>query len=660
MRATTGGPSRETSPVLVSNAPHFVLELQGVPCDSLSAKALGRTFRSVSGAMAGSAPLASMQAMGRDGDTCTVMCVGLTQRGRGKWIAIDMTPRASGGTATRFNGGRRQVGRPIADPVLTECFARHAYIDTNGAVVRNEAASGDCPSCARAWAGFCVLMSRPAPSARVNMARLGAIMATHGIGRLRPVGVCSVPFLHACIHTLVLIAGSTHTESLDRARRAVVALGVQIDALVGVCLWADRLDVPAALRIVVDADMRVGDVFPSESQFGEPQDPADAVTRVAVSAAVIVARANRAAADLLRDTPALDADAVAEAVNIAAGLCGRMMSDPAEHDDSPDSAGQLVAAILYRARAKVAAADCGAPRGTKEPSPATSPPPPPPRQSSAQDVGDAVHAAAADVEEPPARGPRCAAADCRGSGRRIASGCVVTVHCTAGCRVALHRACWKAAGIAPVDAMPCLTPDCWGKVARVTSVRLHAVEHVPRLMWEATARAPLSTDGMACTPADRPRTTASKDSSRRDDRQTQAQSPEPMVDVASGDDDTARDPHALEVDTPASLHDVDDERDPGERAPITGGTPYQKEDAPRDTAPIRHRHPRNRAGKRQRRRFADKQQERLVLLGLDDPPDPAAGASETRQGAATLPIYQAADYADDALWPPFFVPSAPT
>ena len=34
--------------------------------------------------------------------------------------------------------------------------------------------------------------------------------------------------------------------------------------------------------------------------------------------------------------------------------------------------------------------------------------------------------------------------------------------------------CWRVAGIEPTDSAPCVTPDCWGRLTKVTSVRARA------------------------------------------------------------------------------------------------------------------------------------------------------------------------------------------
>nr|UDO46943.1 hypothetical protein [Pandoravirus massiliensis] len=65
---------------------------------------------------------------------------------------------------------------------------------------------------------------------------------------------------------------------------------------------------------------------------------------------------------------------------------------------------------------------------------------------------------------------RCAAVECRGPSR-TGTGKIVRVECTAGCRVTLHRTCWRAMAIDPSDTRPCMTPDCWGHWSRVTSTR---------------------------------------------------------------------------------------------------------------------------------------------------------------------------------------------
>jgi hypothetical protein len=101
-------------------------------------------------------------------------------------------------------------------------------------------------------------------------------------------------------------------------------------------------------------------------------------------------------------------------------------------------------------------------------------------------------------------GPRCARADaCPCVGQRV---CIerdraVLVTCTVGCRIAFHRSCWRAAGVAlPYGAqdadltLQCLTPDCWGLVDRVASMRPSA-PNKPVIEWtrrHAVGRMPMS------------------------------------------------------------------------------------------------------------------------------------------------------------------------
>nr|UMO79337.1 hypothetical protein [Pandoravirus aubagnensis] len=93
-------------------------------------------------------------------------------------------------------------------------------------------------------------------------------------------------------------------------------------------------------------------------------------------------------------------------------------------------------------------------------------------------------------------GPRCGRHRCPSPCRRVDTGSTthVWVHCDRGCRALFHRACWRAMGnviptapdLAEPARVPCLTPDCWGHLARVVSFAPGA-STLGRVEWEEAA-----------------------------------------------------------------------------------------------------------------------------------------------------------------------------
>ncbi|AGO85776.1 hypothetical protein psal_cds_1372 [Pandoravirus salinus] len=700
---TTATPSPEDAPAAESPyavlagavAPHlFVFEIQGVRSRDISLEKLTRLFYGVANDMGGSVALVTMQTMGlrtrycgaiengipcQCNDVFDVLCVGTVRGGGcagGAWGAVDATADASGRRPTRLHRGRRQTGLTWARPGLVDCFARHARIADDGTIVRNEAAADGCPACARTWCGFRVLLARAPPRERVNAARSAAI-TTARLGA-QPTNLGAVDVMCTC--TQLMRIGASLLPFADarvaRAERALLGLGAEIERLSAVCLWARRLGVRRALRVAVDADVLVGAVMPTVRNARRPLF--DLVVSTAVAAGVIVARANRTAAGILCGTPWLDAGVVAESVSATAGTCSALIKDPGQSDLR--EAAQRVADIFAQARKEIDAVVVGGgggggpPRNVEE------------RQSevdvrSADADGGMVSQQWApedrrDDGRPPVEAPRCSGVHCRAPKRRIVSGCAIAVHCTAGCRVTFHRACWKDIGIVPAAAVPCLTPDCWGEMARVTSSRLRTVDRVVRVLWEAAA-AHNSHNSVLVTCAH---------GEKREDRTDRARLPahrgapcksRDARQYLNGADDRivcARSMHDQRGDNiiAGTRGDDDDgvsdgggddveKRDPCCRADASaqeslakGGRPYQKDAAPRDALPIRRKRPRNRAGKRQRRRVAQQQQQWQALWGSPDASEPIPEAPPREIDTAQQPA--PANYANDALWPSFFVP----
>ncbi|AVK75565.1 hypothetical protein pqer_cds_1143 [Pandoravirus quercus] len=674
-------------------APHlFIVEIQGIGCRTLSVKGLSGLFYRVAGAMVGSASLVSMQTMGRHpwycgatdngvpcqcDDTCTVLCVGtMPHGGGGVWAAVDMAASAPGKRKTRFSGGHRLMGILCVQPSMAGCFSRHACITEHGVVVRNEAAAGDCPTCAHTWSGFQVILARAPPRERANAARLAAITTQYLDARPPSTDVGVINVMCMCIQGMRVAAGMVPAGDarMTRVERAVAALGTQVDGLFAVCLWARRLDVSRAVRIVVDADMQVGVVLP-DRLLPLALTSLDSVVNMAVTAAVIVARANRAAADVICDTPTLDADIVAKSVSATAGMCAGMMNAP--ESCGLNEAAQLAARVFAQARKEAAEfptsdpkQDAADPATTSLSATETEGAPKrrvrPVATDSDNDSISQRHPQHDERNDEASTGAlRCAGAHCRAPKRRIVSGCAISVQCTAGCQTTLHRACWEAVGIALVDAAPCPTPDCWGEIARVTSTRLRAVGRPPRVLWEAAAhngKLPKATNVL------------DDDSAAQVHPPTHREGPDGSQDTHDNPIGDADDPNDAQACFTRDLrkhnlttvtHDGNDIGDEDHCCgadtstptppPPTGGMVYQKASASRDTLPIRRKRPRNRAGKRQRRRLIERQQHQ-ALMALPDPAEPLIETPPSEVDATGPPAQT--DYADDALWPSFFVATA--
>ncbi|AVK75566.1 hypothetical protein pqer_cds_1144 [Pandoravirus quercus] len=685
----------------------LVVELQGVACanptavvgDSL-ANIVDTASRSLAGAGDGGVHLLAAYAMDRrpcdskstagfddhagnvpmrPDDICTVLCVGaLRSASTSHWVALDMnrTQESVGPNGMRARRGRKWFAIGAAQATLLGCFTRHASINSHGAIDRKMEAADGCETCARTWRGFRLLFSRPRPRQRVNAARLAAVTAASLDARRcfrNEAGLVDVLCAGAVALREVAPRMAPTDPCLVRAERALATLGAQIEAALAVCLWADRFGASAALAIMADADSRAATTLPEHPpRLRQPADVLESVVAVAVAAGLLVARANLAAAGALVATTGSDKgdDAATPPVSVVpstltSSWISSVLSDRGEADmgDWASRASAIFvrvrqAAAAHAARAKVATvpqpaavnADAGSNVGSTQTQQ---------QQHSPSSVSVYIEASS-DVGRPVAATMRCARADCRAPGRRIASGCVISAHCTCGCRATFHRACWEDVGIVLVAGVPCPTPDCWGEITRVTSARSKATDRPPRVLWQSPLTA-------SSTPASAMRTSASCRSLCNPSITHDAH-------LVGGDDDIKRhdqgyvrrrgdndnttnhDQPAIEADgTPKeNPRDGDGQRSHGDEVvpavPTTGGTPYHKHDPSREMPPIRRKRPRDRSGKRQRRRLAKQQNDRLlVLAGLVDPPldHPKAGVTG-QPGSAHMD--------DDTLWPPFFVP----
>lgn len=162
-------------------------------------------------------------------------------------------------------------------------------------------------------------------------------------------------------------------------------------------------------------------------------------------------------------------------------------------------------------------------------------------------------ASAGVVAAAPVAHPRCACATCS-TVSRFCVGKVVRVECTAGCRTAFHRVCWRAMGVAPDESRACATPDCWGLWARVTSARRagDGSETAPYVEWSRPQRRPVAAAssrdaktttaarrraGRPIVPAPRPPASSSVQSARSDTRARVQREPKAAVDDHDPSDD---------------------------------------------------------------------------------------------------------------------------
>ncbi|AGO83299.1 hypothetical protein pdul_cds_1027 [Pandoravirus dulcis] len=161
-------------------------------------------------------------------------------------------------------------------------------------------------------------------------------------------------------------------------------------------------------------------------------------------------------------------------------------------------------------------------------------------------------AAVGVVAAAPVAHPRCACTTCSAASR-FCVGKVVRVECTAGCRTAFHRACWRAMAVVPDESRACATPDCWGLWARVTSARRagDGSEGMPYVEWSRPQRRPVAAVstrdaktttaarrrvGRPIVPATGPPTSSSVSSARSDARTRVPQEQKAPVDDRNPND----------------------------------------------------------------------------------------------------------------------------
>jgi hypothetical protein len=661
----------------------------------------------------------------RDDDVCTVLCVAaLHASDSSHWMALDMsaTRESAGPHGARPRRGRKWFAIKVGQASLIECFTRHASINSRGVINRNEAHASGCASCAQTWRGFRPLLSQPRRRTRINTARVAALTITSLEARRsfrREAGLVDI----LCAGVVALKEVSRYMDVRDsrfvRGERALVALALHIENAITVCLWSERFGAIGALAIMTEAYGRAAAALPEDLPLTRtPPDVLDTVVGVAVAAGVIIARAKHAAAEILAAAMGSDVDVAQAPLPPGLGSCPpvaatneisisewgarataffaharQLVADHAETNrpsfdpntatgesrkPSSPSLPQPSSTLSRRKKNKAAGeADSLASSGSLAPCP------PPSSFSSSFSSGSycLTKEPTKETLAPPLDAPRCASAACRDLGRRITSGCVITAHCTADCRAAFHRACWRAMDIAYADGASCPTPDCWGLINEVTSARARSADQPPRLLWRGDrAKRPL--DGSSETVASHPispgrpvqdQTTLSLhvDERARDDFDSDTQHQATSLGLCQHDrliasqQTTDMDHHSPPTsnstplpgteDTAQSKESSDANGKPTQSLPM-GGVPYQKTGTLREAMALHRKRPRNRTGRRQRRRSAQRQHERLLMLaGFDEISDLQHQQHPSEQPPPET-LCPSDAYDDDSLWPPFFCP----
>ncbi|AVK75562.1 hypothetical protein pqer_cds_1140 [Pandoravirus quercus] len=582
---------------------------------------------------------------------CTVLCVAaLRSRTLASWIAIYMKPVGE------------KIKMVTAKCTLSGCFARHARIESDGAIDRNEAGAGGCGTCARTWSGFHTLVKRQRPRESAMTSRHAALAAAslkaHQSLRLRG-GIGEIMGIYASgIHNARSLMDPADPR-IARALGALTALAAHVDAVLLVCAWASAFGVPQALLIVCDADASAGSALPDDSPLlYRPDEMLDCTVGVAVRMGLLVARARIAATEVIaketgRDVATLDAPASF----VKKWRTSRLAISTT--DDMGHWARRVTEYLLRVRKSPTVVAATEARRA--ETSTATGPPTAPPRtdpKQQQQRQKDEPASRTCRVDLATSDAPRCADSDCCTPGRRITSGCVVTVACTAGCRVTYHRACWKTAAIVCIDHTRCPTSDCWGEIIEVTSVRLRASDAAPHILWRARnnhGKPTTSAPSLSPTPID---AADDRGVDRADHRVGDHYDTDPFVrekDPKDSGERILKD----DIEDGPRVEDGEESRDVDKlgsdplASPTTGGTPYHKTGTSHDGVPKRRKRPRARAGRPQRCRLAKQESDRLLALaGLVDSPTAGDAKTRPRDKARSGEVY-----ADDTLWPPFFVDS---
>ncbi|AVK77572.1 hypothetical protein pmac_cds_884 [Pandoravirus macleodensis] len=474
-----------------------------------------------------------------DDDICTLLCVASSSvGGSSHWVGLDMqcsreSPCPRGRRPRR---GRKWFSISVAPASLIGCFTRHASINASGAIDRRDVGPAGCTTCARTWSGFALAIARTQSRERVNAARLAALTAASLQARRSfrcEAGIVDV--LCAGVVAIKEVAPLMQPSDprLQRAERALSVLARYVEGALMLCLWAERFHATEAKRIIGDADARAATALPEAApRLRRAADVLDSVVAVAVAAGVIIARANVAAAEAVCAAAGFNGSPVTftHMRDALSGLSLAAVLDQSEADMA-DWARRASACFMSARKATIeaaikatAAAAAAQTKGdealrehekillakedrgrhdcpTRERDPV----------STKQGVPDLPTTLSVDIAATTTTTTLvCASSECHAEGRRIVSGCVVAADCDAHCSVPFHRSCWEAAHIVlntdgDGAGAPCATPDCTGRIVRVTSTRLRAVDRPRRILWQASKErcpqrsqcAPPSTDRAA-------------------------------------------------------------------------------------------------------------------------------------------------------------------
>nr|UMO80388.1 hypothetical protein [Pandoravirus aubagnensis] len=554
----------------------------------------------------------------------------------------------------------------ICPPVLHECFTRHATIGADGTVLRNADNAQECASCAHTWRGHSALSRRSlrrGPLGRVYDVRLDDSVAARFT--LADVGtLCACAVIHDATYQ--------RKDDVARVRRLVGNLLTNIALLNDSCVHAAASGMTGALADVIEREdiccQLVNAAGASAALFWDLQS-AKEWAKFALCALCDL----RAILD--KQAPAREAapQPVSTAQTVPPFIAEWRAVTNIPHDDADGMfhTSVLMAKFMWMLREHYGPAEdarrarcaeifkrCRVTRPAGE------------RRRVARSLK-----AVADIDQSTrvrSDAWQCGSRSCRAPHRRIVSGCMVTLCCTAGCHVTFHRACWEAAHIVCAGRAPCPAPDCRGEITKVTSTRLRKADCRPHIIWQAVSPAPapkepaqrgavqystprrnaLSTSGYDLA-VDRghPRDESHDDANHRKGGGCDASVRPEQSHVGGGSAGGLEKWRcALGDATPSISQDVT-----GEAAQTTGGVAYRKCPLPIEpTTSQRSKRPRDRRGKRQRQRSAEQKQQQDRLLALTGLTEPPASDSTTQPDTDS----RLAQYADDALWPSFFVPSA--
>lgn len=601
-------------------------------------------------------------------DRCAVLAVCATaESDHGLWLACSLAECTD--ADYRYGVPHPDVKCVVAQicpAVLHECFTRHAAIGADGTVLRNADNAQGCTSCARTWRGHSALSRRSlrrGPFGRVYDVRLhDAVAARLTLADIGTLCACAV------IHD----AAYQRKDDVARVRRLLASLLTDIGLLIDSCVHAAVSGATASLADVAEREdiccQLINATGTSATLFWDLQS-AEEWAKFALSAlcdlrAILCKQAPTSEAAPqpispaqavppfisewrpVADIPHDDVDGMFH----TSALMAKFMWMLREHYGPAEDARRTRRAEIYEScRATLLAGKRR--RGAHSLKPVAG--------------IDQTTCVRSDAWQ-------CSGRSCRAPRRRIVSGCMVTLCCTAGCQATFHRACWEAAHIVCANRTPCLTPDCWGEIAKVTSTRLRKADSRPHIIWQAVSpalapkgptrhdvtqcpkprRNPLLNNG--CGPAPERghlRDESHDGASHRDEGGTYDVSAcRERVHTQGVTDGLEKWWYALgDATTSRGLDDV------GATARTTGGVAYRKCPLPIEPATSqRAKRPRDRRGKRQRQRLAEQKQQQDRLLALTRLAEPSLPGSTTQLDTDPRP----AQYADDALWPSFFVPGA--